>query len=490
MKTIAFSLLLLAIVPTQARAFDTSYNNNDVLSYVAMPLAVSSVCDVQGVQTDRVGQLVSYMDQANVSPADFVDVFRYVPVALVLRTDRRPDFVEWTHQQVVNGVYGPELVTVMERQLRTYDSYIPVSTYRTPRRRVSYAYRYAFEDEYVPVVIRRHCERLLVDPLSLIEMPIAAADVYELDGIPYDRVSNLIVELNLGDVSPVQFVEVMRYAPVAVVQPDFVQFVQTERIGGVTGFGLVSAIDQQLRTYNVVPQIDLAPPAYYARTDYYPTVANYVAPVDPAFVPQVVQSRIAAVPASSGAAPAQVQRLLNAPTGQAVVVNPGQARRELARANRAARENATAVAPSPVVSAPVVAASHVNRGHGQRVAPMIASPAREHGHGRPAAAAPAMMAPRAVPQQHEHGNGNGRGNGNGHGRHMAAAPIAVPQAAPVQVAPPAVVHGHGGGNGNGHGHDHGGPPAAVAAPAPAPAAAPQAAQPPGQEKDKGKGKHS
>jgi hypothetical protein len=548
MKTIAISLLLLAIVPTQARAFDTSYNN-DVLSYVAMPLAVSSVCDVPGVQTDRVGQLVAYMDQANVAPADFVDVFRYVPVALVMRTDRRPDFVEWTHQQVVDGVYGTELVTVMERQLRTYDSYVPVSTYRTSRRRVSYDYRYAyqsaFEDAYVPVVIRRHCERLLVDPLSLIEMPVAVADVYDVGGIPYDRVSSLVVELNLGDVSPVQFVEVMRYAPVAVVQPDFVQFVRTERIGGITGYGLVGAIDQRLRTYNVAPQIDLAPPAYYGRTDYYPTVANYVAPVDPGFVPQIVQSQIAAVPVGSVAAPAQVERLLSAPNGQAVVVNPAQARRELARANRAAREGAMVVAPPPVASAPVFAASRGDRGRRQAAAPVQTfTPNETRGNGRqrqfsapPAApimaspargrgrrdASPAMVAPSATPQPREHGNGRGNGqqrhmaaapgavqpapvqaapppetfhsrgggNGNGQERRRAAAPVAVPQPAPVQAAPPPeAFHGRGGGNGNGHGRDHGGPPAAVAAPAPpAPAAAPPAAQPPGREKNKGKEKH-
>src|SRR5216684_7526110 len=102
MKRIALFLILVAIVPLEANAFNT-YDHNDVLSYVAMPLAVSAVCDVRGVQTDRVGQLVTYMDQANVAPADFVDVFRYVPVALTMRTDGRPDFVQWVGQQVGSG---------------------------------------------------------------------------------------------------------------------------------------------------------------------------------------------------------------------------------------------------------------------------------------------------------------------------------------------------------------------------------------------------
>ena len=70
MKKIAILLFLLAIVPLQAKALSPYYNNNDVpynndlLSYVAMPLAVSAVCDVRGVQTDRVGELVTYMDEA------------------------------------------------------------------------------------------------------------------------------------------------------------------------------------------------------------------------------------------------------------------------------------------------------------------------------------------------------------------------------------------------------------------------------------------
>ncbi len=70
MRKIAILMLLLAIAPFEAKAFDTN-GSDDTLAYVAMPLAVSAVSDVRGVQTDRVGQLVTYMDQANVAPADF-----------------------------------------------------------------------------------------------------------------------------------------------------------------------------------------------------------------------------------------------------------------------------------------------------------------------------------------------------------------------------------------------------------------------------------
>ena len=547
MKRIAIAVFLLALAPMQAKAFTAQavYSNNDLMSYVAMPLAVSSVCDVRGVQTDRVGELVGYMNQAEVAPADFVDVFRYVPVALVMRTDRRPDFVEWVHGQVDHGVVGVTLVTSMEHQLGTYSDYLPVSArYRGTRhqRRYAYAYRDVFADDYVPVVVHRYCERQWADPMALIEMPVAVTNVYGL-GLPYQRVSSLAIELNLGDVPPVQFVEVFRYAPAALVVstgygPDFVQFVHSEQIAGISGIGLVQVIDQRFPTWGIDAQIDLSTPYYYGQnyyTPYAPTAVQYsaqyyVPPVDSAWVPPVVQSRVASAYAAGGAnwtgqqqapaiaaAPQQVQRLLNAPNGGAVVMNPAQARRELARQNRAAREapvmatgqyagapvtggavhgrghgrNATVMA-NPALAPQVMATrtSHGNgKGHGRQVvtspAPVMAAPAHGngngngHGRGHAAVAAPPVF---AQPQPQVHGNGNGHGHGQGHERQVVYQPPAA--SPPVMVAPAAVEHGHGHGQG-------GGPPVAVAqAPAPAPVMAnPQGNghQPPGQEKKKGKG---
>jgi len=419
MKTFAIACCLLAFVPMQARALSLS---NDLLPTIAMPLAVAAVSDVPGVQTDRVAQLVSYMDEANVPAADFVDVFRYVPVALVMRTDNQPDFVEWTHQQIINGITGPELVTVMQRQLRTYDNAIPVVTTRTRTRTRTIDYAYA--NDYVPMAIRNDTDRLLFEPLTLIEMPLAAANVYDINGLPYDRVSDLVMQLNAANVPPVQFVEVMRYAPVAVVQPDFIPFVQTQVSSGVTGYSLVNAIDRQLIAYDVTPQIDVGSPVYYSTPAYYPQVANYVAPVDPTWV--------AAAPAVTTTP--QVQRLLAAQSG-AVVVNPGQARHELAHVTRPVE--ATEVATVP----PMMAHGH-GRGHVMAVPSAAVStftpPARVHGRGHAqehhaaaphVAAPPIVMAPAARPapaagppmgvppgQQKEHGPGNGNGNGNEHGK--------------------------------------------------------------------------
>src|SRR5260370_7947302 len=117
------------------------------------------------------------MDQGDVPPADFIDVLRYVPVALELRTDNRPDFVEWVHGEVDRGVVGEALVTSMESRLRTYDNVVPVSSYRSRYRYPRESYGYAYEPDYIPVEVRRHSERLILDRLTLVEMPVPVANV-------------------------------------------------------------------------------------------------------------------------------------------------------------------------------------------------------------------------------------------------------------------------------------------------------------------------
>jgi len=269
------------------------------------------------------------------------------------------------------------------------------------------------------------------------------------------------------------------------------------------------------------------PPVYASQTYYVPQVAqNFVDPVSPSFFPATIQTRVVpsfaagrtAVnqPAPAIAAAPQVQRLLQSPNGGAVVSNPAQMRRELARANRAQRE-APIAATQPVIAAPALAnVPHGNgRGHGRAAAPaltpMISSAPAEHGHGHGkghAVAAPSFV-PAPAPARQEHGRGHAapafvpppaatpappREHGHGRGHEAPAfvqAPVAVP-AAPQE---------------HGHGRGHGAPPAPVAvappptfvpAPAPPPAVAQQhghgqppnagpPAAPPGQEKKKGKG---
>jgi hypothetical protein len=465
MKITSLLLLLLAFVPWQASAFDTR-QESDLLSYVAMPLAVSAVCDVRGVQTDRVGRLATYLDQANVSPTDFIDVFRYVPVALVIRSDGRPDFVEWVHSEMGRGIAGEELVVSMESQLRTYDDYVPVSTRRSTRREYTRNdYAYAYESDYVPVKIRHHCDDLVREPLSMLEMPVAVTSVCDL-GVPVERVSSFAIELNLGRVPPLQFVELMRYAPAALVvdrryqrEPDFVQFVRTRRLQGSYGYPLVQDVDRQLRVYDVQPRIDYASASYGNAAYPIPArIDNYVAPYEPQYIPPTIQTRMRSEyvqrAAYTQAAPAfaapQTQRLLTQSNGAGFVATPEETRRELARSERAQREMPRSM-PAPAVTQAQGRFEH--RGNAAVAQPMNAAPAvynapRQHGNGN------ANHGAEAAQQAHGNGKGHGheqqqqqsapapqfapQGRGKGHGQQQQQQ-----QAAPApQFVPPGRGKGH------------------------------------------------
>ena len=147
--------------------------------------------------------------------------------------------------------------------------------------------------------------------LALVAMPLAVAAASEVTGIPVDDLSTLVATLNAADVPPVQIVEVVRYAPVALVieepQPVFVPFVQTQFSQGVTGTALVTVIEERLRTvYDVTPQI-VTPP-------------QTVVVVQDNFIPAIVATRIAAHRAHPhGGPPGQVKKQLGLKTGAEVV---------------------------------------------------------------------------------------------------------------------------------------------------------------------------
>ena len=61
-------LLTFALLPTQAWALST----NDLLSTIAMPLAVAAVSNVNGVPQSQLANLVVALNQANVPPTQFV----------------------------------------------------------------------------------------------------------------------------------------------------------------------------------------------------------------------------------------------------------------------------------------------------------------------------------------------------------------------------------------------------------------------------------
>src|SRR3954465_8672061 len=104
-------ILLLAFIPTYASALNT----NDLLSLVAMPLAVDAVSRVTGVPQDQLAQLVSSLNQANVPPAQFVDTLRYAPVAW-----QQPDLGPSVQTHAPQGINGVQLVNVIDQRLPQY----------------------------------------------------------------------------------------------------------------------------------------------------------------------------------------------------------------------------------------------------------------------------------------------------------------------------------------------------------------------------------
>jgi hypothetical protein len=114
LKRLAVASLAALLLPLQAAALD----NDDLLALVAMPLAVAAVSEMTDVPANDLIDVVTLLNDAQVPPAQFVEVVRYVPVALVTENDE-PDFVEFVRTQERQGIRGTQLVTVIEERYRT-----------------------------------------------------------------------------------------------------------------------------------------------------------------------------------------------------------------------------------------------------------------------------------------------------------------------------------------------------------------------------------
>jgi hypothetical protein len=289
-----------------------------------------------------------------------------------------------------NGITGPALVTSITRRLRT--------TYNvTPRTVITEEpTTFVVEHDYIPTTAyatQYTTSYATADPLALIALPLAVAAVSDVSGVPQDQLANLVATLNNANVPVVQEIQVVRYAPVALMadtgQP-FVDFVQTQVNQGITGPALVPVVTQRIQTFVPDQQIVLTPAPQRAVID-----ERFIEPVR-------VQPH--------GGPPGQIKKQLGLQTG-AEVVHGGKRGRQF-----------TAV---PVQTLP----------------PMISSspPARvEHGGG------------------HGRGHGKqGKQNVQFVAPPAAAPPVVVPQPAPM-VMPGDRGEGHGGGHGNeGQGKGHG-----------------------------------
>lgn len=128
--------------------------------------------------------------------------------------------------------------------------------------------------------------------LGLVAMPLAVAAASEVTGVPVGDLSHFVATLNRAQVPPTQVVQVVRYAPAALViqdqQPTFIEYVDTQVDQGVTGMQLVTVIEDRYQTYDLEPQFvafDEPATTYVVREDYIPElVVTRVAQVRPAYV--------------------------------------------------------------------------------------------------------------------------------------------------------------------------------------------------------------
>jgi hypothetical protein len=369
MRKPALLLILLALMPARASAFNTT----DLLSLVAMPLAVDAVSRVTGVPQDQLAQLVSTLNQANVPPQQFIQTVRYAPVAL-----QQPDFVPYVQTQQSQGINGVQLVDVIDQRLPQYGV--------TPVEVVDVTPSYVLSDNYIysPTSLGSGNSNSL---LSLIAMPLAVAALSEMANIPQDQLASLLGTLNQANVPPTQFVDTLRYVPVALVeQPDFVPYVQSQVSNGVTGPALVTVIDQRLPQYTPAP-----------------AASNIVVTQD--YIPPTIRTRVAEWHNHPhGGPPGQVKKIEGFQTGAAIVH-----RDEV----RQFQPQPVVIAPREVLIPPGQAKKEERRAEGEG-----------HGHGKherdqaPIFVQPPMTSAAPPPQpvfvpapQQEKDHGRGRGPG-------------------------------------------------------------------------------
>lgn len=114
-KILAAALFAAVLIPTQAQALD----NEELLALVAMPLAVAAVSEVTDVPINDLVDVVTLMNDALVPPAQFIEVVRYAPVALVVDT-QEPRFPAFVRTQFDSGLRGTALVSSIEERFHVY----------------------------------------------------------------------------------------------------------------------------------------------------------------------------------------------------------------------------------------------------------------------------------------------------------------------------------------------------------------------------------
>jgi hypothetical protein len=231
------------------------------------------------------------------------------------------------------------------------------------------------------------------DLLALVAMPLAVAAVSEVTDIPMNDLIDVVTLLNDAEVPPVQFVEVVRYVPVALVsdtEPRFEDVLREQIALGFRGSALVPVIEEQFVAYGL-PVIDL-------------NTTRVVTVVDEPFIPPVVTTRVTEIrthPHPHGGPPGQLKKVAGVQTGAEIVHGrkPGHDKgRDRVHVTRVVEQ------PRVVVAKPKVAKLQVVKP--QVVKPQVVKPQKEHG---------GDQGNRGGGHE-DHGDKGGGGGGKGHGK--------------------------------------------------------------------------
>lgn len=243
-----FALCLL--VAGTAGALQT----DELIAVTAMPLAVADVVALPDVSRDEVITVVTTLNQAAVPAPQFVEIVRYVPMALVQPAE--PRFVTYVTQEYQRGIVGEPLALAIADRYDTY-GYEGIRIADPPVLTV------VERREILPAMVVTRFQPVRFDALSLIAMPLAVAAVADLVDVPSSDLMQFVASLNQAMVPAPQFVEVVRYSPVVLVDrtatPQFIRFVTTEIDRGVIGRPLAFAIADRFETYQPI-DIDIVRP--------------------------------------------------------------------------------------------------------------------------------------------------------------------------------------------------------------------------------------
>jgi hypothetical protein len=414
-KFAALIALALLGLPISANALET----DELIALTAMPLVVAAAAELTDVPTSELMNVVSTLNNAQVRPTQFVEVVRYAPIAIV--SPAEPRFTTYVTTEYARGVVGEPLALSIAEQYPTYG--VEEEIYIADPPVVTYVER----QEYLPEVVVTRFEPQPFDPLALVAMPLAVAAVSEVTDVPAGDLISFITALNRARMPAPQFVEVVRYSPVVLVdrteRPVFLRYVTTEIDRGVIGRPLAFALADRIGIEELAD--DIAEPRIVFDRDFDDD--------RDVFLPAVVTTRVATARAHPhGGPPGQLKKELGLQTGAEVV--HGTARRSSPQRNtvRVARDRDDDRQARPrKAKARQVRSDDRSDGRGKARVTRNVSGGKDRG--------PRVKAERVKPSQAS----------------RPAKSQGKSQGGKSRVAKPQMSKGHGGGNGGG-GKGHGG----------------------------------